>query len=78
MTDDELLPGIPGWALDQALAETLAETVQLTGREFPPGLSIRFVDEWIEVLSRTEVIGKVSHSGLLERAREIATARRRQ
>jgi hypothetical protein len=67
---DEKTP--PGWAINEALFEVLSEMVALADRTLPPGLNIRFDGDWIEVLSRGEVIGKVSHSGLLERAADIA------
>lgn len=67
----------PLTALDEALAEFMAETVALTDRgTLPPGLNVRAAGEAIEVLSRGDVLATVGRQALLDRAAEIEIDRR--
>jgi len=67
----------PKEPIEQALQEILVETIANLDRTLPPGLNIRWRGDAIDVLSRGEVVATVSHTGLLERAAQIAAERRR-
>jgi hypothetical protein len=66
-------PELPTPAILLALSEFLADAAE--GQKLPPGLNIRVVGDFIEVLSRGRVIATIDRAALLERAGLIAGER---
>jgi len=71
--------GRPRTPFEQALAEALRRVVDLRGEALPPGLDWCPRDDasdLLDILSRGRVIGSVSRTAVLARARALDAARR--